>query len=363
MLRFIDGFDHYAIADILGKWTTHNLTGTSTIGGAIPARTGGACLILSGNATNGEYVSLASTGGAVKTLFCGFGFRYAYTPTTIFFLCFGDQGVGQGQCQIGITLNSGGTLSAWRNASSASNSMRPGSVTTSGCVLLGSTPISLAINQWNYIEVLVVIGHGDGTVKIDINGVEAMNLPPQDTQFTPTAAVNVIALAGGRSTDRHAFDDLYVGDTAAGDDVSFLLGPQRVLTNVAQPGNGSLNNFTPSTGTDHGAVVDDPTPNADVDYNFSSTVGHRDSYHFPPMPLFGRIRAIQASQWVRTSESGARAVANFVRVKGINHDGSPTGIDTTYRAVRNIWTHSPDTGLDWTVPEIDQAEFGIVVQS
>jgi hypothetical protein len=87
-------------------------------------------------------------------------------------------------------------------------------------------------------------------------------------------------------------DDLYVCDGSGSVNNDFL-GECRVLTLLPSDGNGSNNDFDTSAGgspADHGAMVNDTTPNDDTDYVSSSTVDHVDSWNYPALGYTGTLK-------------------------------------------------------------------------
>jgi hypothetical protein len=236
-------------------------------------------------------------------------------------------------------------------------------------VQLATASTALAVGQWNYVECKATIHNTAGAIELRVNGSSVGFIPPiggVDTQFTGNASANVVGISGPYNQAGAVvyYDDLYLADDVAGDGVTTFLGPQKVATVIASSGNGTHTDFTPSTGTDHGALVDEATPNGDTDYNASSTVGHRDSYNFPALGVTGTVTAVQAVQWAKIDVAGARNVTGCTRIGGTTYDHpTPIAIDTTYRAVRSVWTKSPATSAFWSMPEIDAAEFGPVIQA
>jgi hypothetical protein len=360
MLRFIDSFDHYALTNLSGKWTTASVSSSASgIGTTVAPRTGAACLYLADT----DYIGVTSTGGPQATLLVGLAFRYtAAIAESTYLLTIGDQGVLRANNQVGVAINSGGTLTLYRN-NDASTGTLPGAAVGSA-IALGTTTAALAVGAWNYLELSITIHNSAGAAELRINGVSALTLSSVDTQFTANATANVVGLGGARFTNPYAFDDFYLADTVAGDGVTTFLGPQKIVAVIASAGNGTHTDWTPSTGTDHGALVDEATPNGDTDYVSSSTVGHRDSFNFAALGITGVVTAVQAVGWARNSDAGARTINHCTRIASTTYDGGTnTALDVTYRAARQVWTTSPATAAAWTIAEIDAAEFGVRIEA
>jgi hypothetical protein len=363
MLRFIDGFDHYAFTDLLGKWSTRQNPAATSGMSTSPVRTGAQALKLSANDfQNGEFITVGM-GASSSTVLCGFGF-YASSFLGTHFCSFGDGGVAHNQMQVTLLVTAAGILQVYRGASGGA-SMGGGASGTN--VLLGQSGQALSAGQWYYLEFKATIHDTTGSVEVRVNGSLWISVPNVDTKQTANATANVFSIAG-RGESASAFfyyDDLYLADGVVGDGVTDFLGPQKVVTVVAQAGNGTHTGWTPSTGTDHGELVNDATPNGDTDYVMSSTVGARESYNFPALGVIGLVNGVQTVNWLRNTEAGARMINAFVRSGITDYDHATNiGIDTTYRGVRHLWTKSAASpGNAWTVAEIDAAEFGVRVQA
>jgi hypothetical protein len=161
-------------------------------------------------------------------------------------------------------------------------------------------------------------------------------------------------------TFTQSYDDLYVCDGSGGVEDTFL-GDHRVVCVVASSGNGTHADWTPLTGGDHGAMVDENPPNLDTDYNMAGSVGNRDTYNFAALGVSGTIKCVQTVNLMLSEVGGLRYVADSIRIGGVDYDGTPSvlGGDWAYRLERH--RVSPATSTPWSVGEIDGAEFGVKV--
>lgn len=334
MHRLYDGFDHLATANLTMKWTA--LTGSASVQSSVVRNGAGALSI-----NTGSNLSYTNPGGGQATVIMGFGFRTAAIPSSPRYLAnFLDAGTNQ----LGLRINADGTLSIYRGQS----------------VLLGSSVSAISAGTWYWVEFKALINNSTGTAEVRVNGVSWIALTGQDTQQTANATANRFNLEGSSLTTFY-FDDFYCGDGAS--PASDFLGDSRIVTVIASSGDGTLADFTPSSGTDNGAMVDDATPDGDTTYNASATAGHRDSYNFAALGVSGTVHGLQLNNIVRKSDAGARTVNGFARIGSTNYDGTNVvgPSDASYSDVREIWETSPATASAWTVSEIDGAEFGLEV--
>lgn len=164
-------------------------------------------------------------------------------------------------------------------------------------------------------------------------------------------------------------DDLYGGDTAvlATNPWAAFLGDlhiegQLCLTD-AVGGGGTFREFTPSAGTDHGALLDENPPNDDTDYVESLTVNQRETVKFPSIiPGSGTIYAYQAMpNGLKTTFSG-RDVANLIYSGGTLDVGTTLGLaQTNYRYYPQVYGYNPVTGAPWSIAQVNAAENGVKV--
>jgi len=241
---------------------------------------------------------------------------------------------------------------------------------TAGMVLqvkLGATVIAtgtsvLPVNSWVYIEFKGTIHGTTGSYEVRIDTVNEAALTAtgvntrnggttgQWDRFALTPAVG--------SWDSWA-DDIYVCDQS-GTTCNDFLGPVRIETLLPQPGNGTNVGFVPSTGTDHGALVDEMPPNT-TDYNTGTAVGAKDTYNLPSLIGTGDILGLQVNMYVSKSDAGARQVCGVVRTGNVDYDGPSKTLLTTFAYVTALFPMNPATGVPWTPAEITALEAGMKV--
>ncbi len=152
-------------------------------------------------------------------------------------------------------------------------------------------------------------------------------------------------------------DDLYVL-SGTGGTLTTRIGPCRVVGIVSSTGDGSVAQFTPSTGTDNGAMVDDSTPDDDTTYNASTTIGFIDTYNFAAVGYTGTVKGVGIRNDCK-ADSGVAGIRNVSRISSTNYFSSAIALTSSYTICINIQELSPATAGAWTVSEIDGAEFGL----
>lgn len=339
-LLFCDGFDHYATADILKKWTNRDAYTNTTI--TTGGRNGGKRLALNGLLSSVYYNFVSKTIAARQILICGFAFSVSILPTTILStFAFRDVATDQ----VAFRLNSDGTLTATRAGTA-----------------LGTTVNNISAGTVYFIEVKVYIHSTLGTVDIKVNGQSWLSLTNVNTQTTGNPTANVLILgnisAGTGNSAIAYYDDLYICDNQGGVNDDFL-GDVRIEA-LLPTGAGDFSQWTPSAGNNY-ECVDEATPNNDTDYVNSSTVGDVDTYAMNNMTGLGQVLAVAVQPCARNDDAGARSITSVVRTGATNYDGANKALNTDYLYYQHIWDINPGTAAAWTPSEVNAIQAGVKV--
>jgi hypothetical protein len=142
------------------------------------------------------------------------------------------------------------------------------------------------------------------------------------------------------------------------------LGDVHVEALIAQPDSvaaGTHADWTPSSGVDHGAMVDDAVPDDNATYNESSTPGNLDSYEYPSLAVIADVRAVQSVMSVAKSlDVGSRNIRVFTRPGATDRFGAVQPVaGSSYLYYRKNEDLNPDTSLPYTVAEVNGMEAGV----
>ena len=328
-LLFVDGWDHYALSDLLKKWSS----GSANVLGAGGRRSTN-CLTMYGNTSLTKNLSAAQA-----SLIAGFAFQFPSALGQPFF-AFRDNG----STQVDFIVNNNGSISVRRGAST----------------VLGTTALALvSMGSYFYFEAKVVFHASAGSVIIHLNGSEVLNISSVNTIATANATADQITLNTGLQT--LMFDDLYVCNLLGSINNNFL-GDCRV-DSLFPTSDGNYAQFTCSTGSSHFTLVDETTPNT-TDYNSDATVGHRDSYGYSDLPALTtqNIYGVQVCQASTKSDAGAKSTANFVRTGTTNSDSAAMVMTATSQLYYlSIFETDPTTAVAWTESGINGMEAGVKV--
>lgn len=222
-------------------------------------------------------------------------------------------------------------------------------------------PSSWVANTFtHYMEVKLTAGAA-GSCEIRMNGVSVFSAVGQD--FTDgNDNIGTVRLVNPRSTISY-WDDWYVADTDAGVVTDFL-GPVKVHP-LEPNGNGSSSQWVGSDANsiDNYLLVDEVPSDSDTTYVESATLGQIDLYAFEDLPVgvdvvYGVMVGVIAKKTLATAET----IDPLVRTGAANFQGAAFVLpETTYDGFFHLWDVNPQTLAQWTVAEVNTAEFGVEV--
>lgn len=363
-LLFLDSHDHYATADLVSKYTQEVASFLQALG-TPPTDTSGIAAI-GRRGTNGLRLKIVTNDGGNQgskayrkvlsspapsgaTAIAGFSFR----SVTAFNLLGTSTTQTTGAClfsfyksgtsQIWFRLNTNGTIAAYR-----------------GTTLLGTTANALTQNVEQYIELKVLLHGSTGTVTIHVDGIEWLALTGVNTQNAGVSTWDEIyrgPVTGASASGEWNFDDLYVAD-GSGASWNDFVGDVRIDA-VLPTTNGTTRNFTPSTGTDDFAVVDEASANGDTDYVEASAVNDVVTMNFPNAPVTGAdIYGVQVVAQAKKTDAGAAGHKAVTRLGGVDYLGAEVGLGSTYQFLTQPWAVKPSDASPWTDTDFNAAEFG-----
>lgn len=342
--EFLESFEIYggtSTSMTEGRW--NSITADTLLDNSgVTARTGTWSLVVGGVGTANRFGRLYNFPANARRVF-GFGFRtealtnaarfwramhnVSGTPTPHFYLKYETDGT--------ITIRNGNDTSSLGNSAAG----------------------VIVANTWQYIEVDCTISDTVGIVNVYVDGVLKVNLTNIDNLFSGGADTTGCDYFNSDTTQNHWFDDIYL-------DTNTVYGPVNVYRSKPTSDGATLN-FTPSTGTDHSALVDEEPPNSDTDYNSSSTVNHIDTYNVTDQTFNGFVKAVQAGFYARKTDANTLTQASVIRLNGTDYVGGTKTLTTSYAHYYHAWDVSPDTSGAFSAAEINAMEVGqkIIAQS
>jgi hypothetical protein len=334
-LVFMDGFDHYATADLAKKgW---NVTGNPVIHITAGRRGTGA---FNSGASNSYWISRTLLVN-YPTLIAGFAFSPNGTfpvGTSARILEFMDGST----TQCSVWLNFDGTL-----------------IATRATTIIGQTTAVIPSSGFTYIEAKFTFHPTAGTVDLRMNGLSVLSLSGLNTRNSANSFANRVLLGQYASSQSNSFyDDFYLCDSSGAVNNTFL-GDVRVDT-LFPNADGFYSQFTPSTGTSHFACVDETLP-LTSDFVSGGTIGFKDSYALTDLTGAASVLGVQVNALMYKDDAGFRQGANLIRSGSTDLQSATVTVSTSPQYSISVHETDPATGAAWTQSAVNAMEAGVVV--
>lgn len=340
-LRFIDSFDHYAVAQVGLKYTQHvNGNANSMFLTASTGRNGTVAMQTT------HHLSYFQMGfDSRQEWFTGFAYKTSVnTDTNARLVRFFDGST----LHVELSLDATGKFTALRN----------GTVIATGSQVISN-------NVFYYLEVRALIDDSSGRFVLRINGATDIDFTG-DTRNGGNASADTLrwGFGGNLSAGTQYWDDLYVCDTSGSAPNNTFLGDIRVEA-LLPSGNGNSSQLvgSDSNSTDNYLLVDESTPNSDTDYVESSTVNDKDTYAYGNLTsTTGTVYGVQVLPFARKTDAGTRSIKSVARLSGTEVDSADKALSTDYVYLPDIRETKPGGGA-WSISDVNSAEFGVKVSA
>ena len=220
-----------------------------------------------------------------------------------------------------------------------------------GTTLLGTGSAGLTTGL-HHIEAKVFSDAGAGTVTVKIDGTIILDLSSQNTDGS-----DITTIRWGASSGLYR-DNFYIADDLQGELISIL----------CKPSSDDSTQFTPSTGSDNYALIDEVVHDDDTTYVESSTVGHKDIYGFEDVSSGYTVKAISIVTVAKKDDAGGRTIQPLSVQDSTERDvGSAITLTTSYptttgAASRTTLGLAPD-GTAWDNTKFNACKWGFEVAS
>ena len=228
-----------------------------------------------------------------------------------------------------------------------------------GSHLATTSAPALALEKWHYIEAKVVCHDTAGSYEVRVDSVNVLSDSDVDTRSDGDS--RFVRFQFG-SYYQH-LDDIYICDIDGTTNTDFL--GRVVVEGILPSADGDASDWTPGSGTDNYAMVDDVPTDDDTSHVESGTEDDTDLYDFGNLstittePIFG----LQVNTDVRMNEfPGDIDFYQPVKSGTTTSDGEATNVATDgYEVATRILETDPDTGSAWTATGVGGTQFGIKV--
>lgn len=336
-LVLIDGFDRCATSDDLKK--RHTVASSCTIA---TGRFGtGKCVSVQAN--NGFALTLATP--TLDTMSLGFAFRIK-----------------------GAALSTAGAGYAFIRFCTGATEICHFSVSATGQLLFGRASVTapvqtaagvIADDVWNHVELTWTRNSSTGSATIRVNGAVAASGTGLNLGASSIDNIKILSNTGTTSAnDFRQFDDLYLNDAATS------LGEARVDV-LAPSADTADKDWTPLSGTDNYAMVDEATYDDDTSYVSSSTVGNKDLYDVADLASSPTsILAVQVGYTAKKDDATARTMRSVLK-SGVTEAVGTTNApgSSAYTFFSDIHEVDPGTASAWTASGVNALQVGMEVVS
>jgi hypothetical protein len=331
MLKHFDGFDAY---DSTGMGLRYNDLSAVSVGAS--GRNGGNCLLFSGT---GSFVH-RNYGGSSATAVQGAALYWGSFFPDNAWMVFGE--VSGALWHLELKTDTAGHLYVRHSGT--------------GAVLATSSKV-LALSTFYYVEFKVTVHDTTGAFEVRVNSETWVSGSGIDTRNGGAGIIDRARLGGFVNLSYNwRADDWYVCDGTTGLHNTFL-GDVRCEV-ISPSGAGAHTDWSPSAGANY-TTVDEKPANSDTDYNSSSTAAQIDTFAFGDLAeATADIFAVQHYLFSRKDDAGSRTIRPKIRISGTDYSGANIAVTDTYKYDTEIVEQSPATSTDWTVSEVNGAEFG-----
>lgn len=216
-------------------------------------------------------------------------------------------------------------------------------------VVAESDPTKFLAGAWQHVECMCHVNGASGSAEVRVNGAVVASVSGIDfgsTQLNQVSAGSISAGSGG-ATDWWQ-DDLRIGDDQGGVDDDFM-GDRRIFTYFPDA-DGSPQAWTPDTGSDAYARVDEAAPDDDTSYVQAAASGDKCTLTFPTIDAgIVAVGAVAFVSYMKKTDTGDAPYRVNVISNGQTENGDTYAPGITYQyAPQQIFNLNPDGDIPWT---------------
>jgi hypothetical protein len=206
---------------------------------------------------------------------------------------------------------------------------------------------------WNHYQVKATLHLTAGTAEVKLNGVTVLLLSGVQTS-TVTENIGGFGYGstgvGGNTVN---IDDLYAADDFLGD---------LIVKSLFPTSDGDSSQWTPSTGTNHSANVDETSVSM-TDFNSDSVSGHRDLYQVTDLSgVVGAVYGIREGIYLSKSDSGDVTVKPVIKENSVVTVETAQGMTTTADGIWGLQrTVKPSDSAAWSQTDVNNLQIGMEV--
>lgn len=210
---------------------------------------------------------------------------------------------------------------------------------------LGTAATSITVSTWHYILFKVKFHDTTGIVEVWVDGVQKINLTGQDTIASGTATTTrSFEFSKGVGNSSAYWDDMVFADST-GSDLTDVFDPVKI--EALRPTSDVAEAWTPSTGTDSYALVDEHPVSA-TDYISATVAATKDEWGMADRTHTGPILGLVANAVGVNLDGGAASLKVGLKRGGAESQSGALGLASSTTHVQYPVENDPTTGVAWT---------------
>ena len=357
-ILWIDGFDHYGDITNLTGYGVYGLRTNCSLETS-SVRTGTTSLRIASGSNSRLTKQLPSDQASV-----GVGYAFWLTnatsrPEGLTLVRFNGPG-GATPTQCWVSVDQDGHLNLYRG-SSLFNPPNTGS-------LIFRTTQQVVFSQaWQHFECFYEPDGATSSIEVRIDGVTWINessFPIGSTTFggTTDTVATTVAIENINGGTNFYIDDFYIWNTSGAYNNDFI-GDKKVAT-LMPNADTSVADWTPDSGSDGYARIDEIGPDGDTSYIGTDTPGDESEFDYEAMPAEAiAINAVMALPAAKKTDAGDCTIRTDIVSGGDDTAGTLRPITTAYTYWPDVFETDPATGALWTKSGVDAARVRIIRES
>jgi hypothetical protein len=250
---------------------------------------------------------------------------------------------GQNGCEMSVSLDAaGGVFKVWSGLRAT---------------LLGSATVTLS-GGWHWIDIRYKHDASAGVMEVWLDETRIINVTGADTAPLTNSALTYFSLGDPNqsSTQRATVAGVIVTDATTG-----RVGDCRIEA-MPPTSDASPNQGTPSTGTNHYAVVDEPQYNTSDYITMPNTSGDKEVFgHGPMVSTPAVVISVKVLTISQKSDAGSFVLEPLVISNGTEGDGPSQQLQVSWGTQNALFDVDPHTSAAWTYANVNASDIGFKV--
>ena len=244
------------------------------------------------------------------------------------------------------------------NTASQVLSLAARSTLSSGTTVASTTPGAVNIPVGVYVYMELSYDPVQEAAVVRLNGEVVLAVGSGANPYSRAMAGTSVAWGDGASPLGVTVDDWYTNE-------GYLQwkGECKVVTRYPTSDT-AAQDLTPSSGSDHYAMVDENPQDGDVTYVEGEDAGATDRYaSSDDIGNPDTIHAVAVRSIMKKTDVDSKTARNVVRSGSSTSNGPTETMTTSYSGYMSIHETNPNGGAEWTAPAVEASEFGVQIVS